>query len=344
MPTETRSILPDHVMAKQEVRIYLTSRTGVAIDYIGIASKPKIDFRMSPLSFDDLIFPPTDPTVPLDIGALQLKPIKSGLPGEPTRTIKLMGSMAGIVLLRTDNEHLFAWNTKEMIANQGRYTFFNLYVQRVYRDGRIRSKFVRYAELYPDRDEFFSLLNAEKNAAKDFDDYLKFLVSPDMAPSPQKYLKIGEVVQQLKQNSVAVLGKDSPPEADLLRRIRDELGTLNYRAFLVREENSLSGQTPEEKVKLLTLMSKFCVMEDTAASGHIAEFEYCKTNRVVLILLRKKGHGSTWMIGDAELVDLNFIKTFSYDDNNLREVLVAATNWAEFFIKRREEAYKAYFP
>jgi hypothetical protein len=33
---------------------------------------------------------------------------------------------------------------------------------------------------------------------------------------------------------------------------------------------------------------KFAVMEDSVASGHIAEFEYYKSNRVILALLRRK--------------------------------------------------------
>lgn len=49
---------------------------------------------------------------------------------------------------------------------------------------------------------------------------------------------------------------------------------------------------------------KFAVVEDSVASGHIAEFEYCKNNRVILALLREKGKGSTWMIGDAPFIGL----------------------------------------
>jgi hypothetical protein len=343
-PDEIRSLLPDHVLAKQEIRVYLTFRTGVAIEYLGIASKATIHFQVSALSFDDLIFPPTNPTVPPEVGAINLKPLKAGLPEEPIPTLTIMGSMAGLVLFRTDNSHVFTCSKKIMNENRGRYTFFNIYVQRQYQNGKIMSKLTKYAELYSDKDEFFTTANAEKNAAKDFEDYIQFLKTPEMAPSAQKYVRIGEAVKQLKKDSVAVLGKDSPPEVDMLRRIRDELATLGYSSFLVREETSLSGQTPEEKARLLTLMSKFCVMEDSAASGHIAEFEYCKANRIVLILLRKPGHGSTWMIGDAGLVDVNYIRTFEYSNDSLHEVLVAAVKWAEDFLKRRVEVYGAYLP
>jgi len=61
----------------------------------------------------------------------------------------------------------------------------------------------------------------------------------------------------------------------------------------VKEQKSLPYSSPEEKVKTLTLLSRFAVMEDTSPSGHIVEFEYCKNNRVVLAILRKQGKGST---------------------------------------------------
>lgn len=90
-------------------------------------------------------------------------------------------------------------------------------------------------------------------------------------------------------------------------------------------------------------MSKFAVMEDSAASGHIAEFEYCKNNRVVLVLLRQKGKGSTWMIGDAPLVDVNYIQSFEYSERNLHDVLVKASKWAESFLQRRSNSYEKHF-
>lgn len=90
-------------------------------------------------------------------------------------------------------------------------------------------------------------------------------------------------------------------------------------------------------------MSKFAVMEDSAASGHVAEFEYCKNNRTVLAILRQKGRGSTWTIGDGLLVDINYMQRFEYDDKNLRSALIDASEWAESFIKRRSETCKNYF-
>lgn len=202
------------------------------------------------------------------------------------------------------------------------------------------SRYVRYAELYPKKRELFTPLKATLNARKDLADFLDVISNPQFTPRTQKYVRMGDAITQLKKNSVIVLGKDSP----LLRRVRDELKTLNYESFLIKEQPDLPDQTPEEKVKLYSLISKFAVMEDSFASGHIAEFEYCKNNRVILALLRQKGEGSTWMIGDAGIVDMNYIKSFEYTEKNLHDVLAEASQWAESFSKRRADAYKDYFP
>lgn len=91
-------------------------------------------------------------------------------------------------------------------------------------------------------------------------------------------------------------------------------------------------------------MSRFAVVDDSVASGHITEFEYCKINRIPTIFLRKRGKGSTWMIGDASLTDINYIKTFEYIERDLHDVLTVAVEWAEKFIRKRADAYSAYYP
>ena len=61
------------------------------------------------------------------------------------------------------------------------------------------------------------------------------------------------------------------------------------------------------------------------------------------MLLRQKGKGSTWMIGDAPLVDVNYIKSFEYTERTLHDVLIEASRWAEDFKKKRADIYKQYF-
>jgi hypothetical protein len=39
---ECRILLPDHIVSSQEIEIYVTKETGVAINYIGMSKYPKI--------------------------------------------------------------------------------------------------------------------------------------------------------------------------------------------------------------------------------------------------------------------------------------------------------------
>ena len=341
VPEKYRILLPDHLVSNQEIEIYVTKETGVAIDYVGLNASQKITLYGSDQCFDDLIFPPTEYKLPCSQGSLNIKPLAKSDANQPTKTASILGDMTGIVLIKIKGGgHLFAYDKQLMASNFGRLTLFNIYVQREYSDGNLVSRYVRYVELYPDKNELFTPVKAVANARKDLRGFLDFVTNPEFGPIVQKYVKIGDAVHQLKEKSVVVLGKHTP----LLRRIRDELRTLEYNAFLVKGQPDLPEQTPEEKVKLYTLMSKFAVMEDSLASGHIAEFEYCKNNRVVLVILRQEGKCSTWMIGDAPLVDINYIKSFEYTQRNLHDVLVEASKWAESFIQRRVNSYKKHFP
>jgi len=341
VPEKYRILLPDHLVSNQQIEIYVTKETGVVIDYVGLSVSQKITLHGSDRCFDDLIFPPTEYKLPCSQGSIKLKPLAKSDAEQAITTLSFIGDMSGIVLFRIrGGGHLFGYDRQLMESNSGRHTIFNIYIQREYSDGSLVSRYVRYVELYPDKNELFTPVKAVANARKDLRDFLGIVTNPEFGPIVQKYVRIGDAIHQLKNNSVVVLGKDTP----LLRRIRDELGTLKYNAFLVKEQPDLPDQSPEEKVKLYTLMSKFGVMEDSVASGHIAEFEYCKNNRVVLVILRKEGKGSTWMIGDAPLVDINYIRSFEYTERSLHHVLVEASKWAEAFIQRRVDSYKKYFP
>lgn len=340
VPEKYRILLPDHLVSNQEIAVYITKETGVLVDYVGLNSQQKIISHMTDLCCDDLICPASEYKVPCNQGSIKLIPLARTNPEQPVTTLSFLGEMSGIVLLKIKGGgHLFAYDQQLMKENLGRHTIFNIYFQREHSDGSLVSRYVRYAEFYPDKEEVFTRAKAIANAGKDLRDFLGIVENPELGPSVQKYVRIGDAVHQLKANSVVVLGKDTP----LLRRIRDELRTLDYNSFLVKEQLDLPDQSPEEKVKLCTLMAKFAVMEDSIASGHIAEFEYCKDNRVVLALLRQKGKGSTWMIGDAQLVDVNYIRSFEYSERNLHDVLIEASGWAEDFKKKRAYAYKQYF-
>ncbi len=120
-------------------------------------------------------------------------------------------------------------------------------------------------------------------------------------------------LQLAKESGVVVLGHDTGRDLTELRRICDRLCTMGYDARLIREMAEIPAMSNEEKVRLWTLASRFVVMIDNTPSGHILEHALLKEQRTILAVIRRRGHGSSYMIGDAELVDLNFIRVFEFD-------------------------------
>jgi hypothetical protein len=148
----------------------------------------------------------------------------------------------------------------------------------------------------------------------------------------------------LKEKSVIVFGKDSDQKNLLeLCQVRDYLRTKNYEAYLLKELPEHPLMSNEEKARFWALASRFCVMIDQEASGHIAEYAYLGTERVVLAFLRLKGKGSTYMIGDDSLVERNNIKLFEYESSPLQS-LDDAIVWAEEFIGKKIIALKDAYP
>lgn len=145
------------------------------------------------------------------------------------------------------------------------------------------------------------------------------------------------------EDTVIILGNYDEPFEDELRQIRDYLIRLGYDAFLIKDLPSQDEMSLEEKVKLWTTASRFCIMVDREASGHIKEYEIVKSERKPLILLRPENGGSTWMIGDDELIDLNYIKTFEFTDTPLGAT-EEGIQWAEDLLHERGKAYPEFYP
>jgi len=146
-----------------------------------------------------------------------------------------------------------------------------------------------------------------------------------------------------KQSGVIILGKDSGKELRELSQVKDRLYRKGYNARLIKELPEIPMMSNEEKVRLWSLASRFVIMIDNVPTGHIAEYMMLKEQRTILALLRKKGAGSTYMIGDDHLVDLNYIKLFEYDDSPL-SVIKTVTDWAENLAVKRIKAYNQNYP
>lgn len=146
-----------------------------------------------------------------------------------------------------------------------------------------------------------------------------------------------------KKAGVIVLGKDNGPELQDLVLVRDYLRGRGYDAQLIKELPEISMMTNEEKVRLWTLSSRFCVMVDQVAAGHIAEYVIVREQRSILAVLRPVRSGSTWMIGDDPWVDVNFIRIFEFEQTPV-SALDNAIGWAEQIALTRSGTYDTAYP
>jgi hypothetical protein len=149
--------------------------------------------------------------------------------------------------------------------------------------------------------------------------------------------------EMTKRTGVVILGKDSGEELEELVAVRDFLASKGYDSFLIRQLPEIPAMSTEEKVGLWTQATRFSVMVDRTPAGHVAEYHMLRGQRTILALLRPRGSGSTYMIGDDSLVDVNFIKLFEFEKTPL-EVISPVIEWAEGLVRGRAAAYDANYP
>jgi hypothetical protein len=77
-------------------------------------------------------------------------------------------------------------------------------------------------------------------------------------------------------DSVLVLGMDTGPALDRLKRIASKLDELGYYSYIIKEQPDKAGESVIQKVMRHALSSKFVVIENTVASGHLTN---CRTLR-----------------------------------------------------------------
>lgn len=134
-------------------------------------------------------------------------------------------------------------------------------------------------------------------------------------------------------DSVLVLGKDTGPALDRLRRIVAKLQELGYYTYIIKEQPDKVGESVIQKVMRYALSSKFVLIENTEASGHLYEISHVtKAAECVTVVLQEEGKGATWMFEDAYAKHKHWQK-LPYKDNKLEAAVESAAVWAEKFVK-----------
>ena len=145
-----------------------------------------------------------------------------------------------------------------------------------------------------------------------------------------------------KHSSVLVLGSYDKTAQSRLEEVRNFLIGLGWDAHLLKSQADISMMSNEEKLRLWAGVSRFCVMLDEQPSGHVAEYVWLREQRVTTAVIRI-GQGSTWMIGDDMIADLNYFRLFD-GTQGLERAIVQASEWAAAFTQKRAERYNSLYP
>jgi hypothetical protein len=134
-------------------------------------------------------------------------------------------------------------------------------------------------------------------------------------------------------DSVLILGKDTGAALDRLKRIESKLQDLGYYTYIIKEQPEKIGESVIQKVMRYALSSRFVLIENTEASGHLYEIPHVvKAAECVTVVLQEKGHGATWMFEDAYAKHKHWHKT-EYMDGGLEIGIEEAVAWAEQFVR-----------
>lgn len=134
-------------------------------------------------------------------------------------------------------------------------------------------------------------------------------------------------------DSVLILGKDSGSALERLKKIASILEQKGYHTYIIREQPDRMGESLIQKVLKYALSSKFIVVENSEASGHLYELPHvAKLAECITVILQEESTGATWMFEDTYFKHHN-LKRFSYKTDTLETVLTEAIWWAEKFFK-----------
>jgi hypothetical protein len=145
-------------------------------------------------------------------------------------------------------------------------------------------------------------------------------------------------------DSVLILGKDNGAALDRLKRIASKLEQLGYYTYIIKEQPDRLGESVVQKVMRYALSSKFVVIENTEASGHLYEIPHVtKAAECVTVVLQEEGKGATWMFEDAYEKHRHWHK-LTYKNHELERMVEEAVAWAEKFVGEFAEYQIANLP
>jgi hypothetical protein len=145
-------------------------------------------------------------------------------------------------------------------------------------------------------------------------------------------------------DSVLILGKDTGSALDRLKRIAAKLDELGYYTYIIKEQPDKTGESIIQKVMRYALSSKFVLIENTEASGHLYEIPHVtKAAECITVVLQEEGKGATWMFEDAYAKHSHWHR-ITYKSDELESAVEASVDWAEEFAHKFSNYQTTHLP
>lgn len=201
------------------------------------------------------------------------------------------------------------------------------------------TRHIRYAELYSDRSgNFWSKENAVARAKNEV---IAALVYINRAREQKREYE--EFITATKEKWVLVLGSYDQPGMVRLDSIKRTLRELKFEPIILEDVPDHPQQSLQQKVLVLSQLSRFVVVEDSFPSGHLSEVQLCVQGSCPTVLLRAHGKAASYMtvgLGDSS----RMILEKDYNPDSLLADLSEAVEWAENLIRELQIKRNIHYP
>jgi hypothetical protein len=129
-----------------------------------------------------------------------------------------------------------------------------------------------------------------------------------------------------------------------MKQIESKLQELGYYTYIIKEQSDKAGESIIQKVMRYALSSRFVLIENTEASGHLYEIPHvAKAAECVTTVLQEQSKGATWMFEDAYAKHKHWHKV-EYREGELDNAVEQAVAWAEKFAREFGNYQEATLP
>jgi hypothetical protein len=302
------SFLPSRIIT------YVSSSSGVAINYVAKSEVTSVEGWSGPRRAEDFLF---------------------SIPEESRgKTKKAIGIQRAMTLTL---DHMLFTNTVPLTIEHedAEAIVINTQCQL-----GAASAEIQYAELYgTTRTSKWTERQARLRALQEVK-----LALTDVWRSQQLALPLTEIIRRRKEKTVLLLGSFKKAGRERLNQIRDYLVRHGYLPVLVDEFPDIEDQNLAQKVATIGLASRFVMVDDSEAAGQLYELAaVCKANDLLTVIVRERGQQASFMTRGVSTTS-NVINEYDYDVPTLNDTLDEAIRWAERRVTELEQAYRSTYP